>query len=267
MKDIEEIVSSGNCAGCGLCLSVDAQRSPDEQMLEMRKTRSGHFRPRYKSGCGTEHEHRRHKRARVQRTSTRMASGLSPPGSSGSQVSHTLPSARPGSFADSSNVPAMHVSAPEKSAAATLGPLSMSSIQFNIGMHGSNFGKANAGGPSGKGRGLRQQRRRREPSKVTLGACIGTAMLQSAKGKSDDRQHDSEAQEHQHDDWPALPKASPVKLTFAQALKGIAVAKPAQPSSASDGQRPEIKRAEDRPQMARRVFQFGQKGRQATSTT
>lgn len=53
MQDIEDIVSSGNCAGCGLCLSVDAQRAPDRQLLEMRKTRSGHLRPRFKPGSGS----------------------------------------------------------------------------------------------------------------------------------------------------------------------------------------------------------------------
>ena len=47
MLDIEDIVRSGSCAGCGLCLSIDAQQ-PRPQ-LEMRKTRSGHFRPRFRS--------------------------------------------------------------------------------------------------------------------------------------------------------------------------------------------------------------------------
>ena len=47
MLDIEDIVRSGSCAGCGLCLSIDTQQ-PRPQ-LEMRKTRSGHFRPRFRS--------------------------------------------------------------------------------------------------------------------------------------------------------------------------------------------------------------------------
>ena len=189
------------------------------------------LQPAPRLGCGREHEQQRQKRARVHRTSNCMAS---------------------------TNPPAIHVDASEKPALTTLGPLTMSSIQFNIGMHGSTVGTAHAGGLGGKGRG-RGQHKRRETSKVTLGACIGAAVLQSTRGKPFDRQQDNRVPKPQCNDWPALPTPSPVKLTFAQALKGIAVAKPAQASPADAGARTGQERVEGRP-LAAGVFRFGQKG-------
>lgn len=190
---------------------------------------------------GREHEQHQQKRARLHRAAGQRLSG-------GRVGDRTAPMS-----ACSSSAPSGEIDGSEKAALATLGPLSMSSIQFNAGATGS----------TGKAKGRSQ--RRRGATRVTLGSCIGAVVLQNSTGKTGgDKQ-----QQDQRDDWPALPKPSPVKLTFAQALQGMTghVPKSPQPAGASGdgaGGRQVTESAGNNLPVPAGVFRFGQANSQAT---
>ena len=205
---------------------------------------------------------RRQKRARVTPMSSGQAPAIGAPAASSS--ASTLSSSVTAAVAAAAATRLQPAASGSCSSASgcvdstkALGPLSVSSIQFNVGTHGSTIsgGGGSGGGANGHGIGRsnakrhtnRNSRRRRDaPTRCTtarsnaavpLGAWTSAAISQTTDNNSGSRDGSTQPQQPQTEDWPALPKPSPVKLSFAQAvaLHGVdaALAKAAANSSAA----------------------------------